>query len=196
MSVLVVVVAIIVIALAYLIVTYNGLVRARNAYRNGFAQIGVQLTRRHDLIPNLVETAKAYLAHERETLEAVIAARTRAAADLTAATKRPEDPHAIDELGKSENFLTQTLQRLFALSEAYPNLKANENMAQLAEEIASTENRVAFARQAFNDSVMTYNNRREVFPASLVSPAFGFMPAHPLEMADPEIAEVPRVAMA
>lgn len=195
MAILAVVVAIIVIALAYLIAIYNGLVRARNAYRNNFAQISVQLTRRHDLIPNLVETAKAYLAHERETLEAVVQARTRASAGLATAANRPEDPHAIAELGKSENFLTQTLQRLFALSEAYPDLKANQNMTQLSEEIASTENRVAFARQAFNDSVMTYNNHREVFPASVVSGAFGFVAAQPLEMTDPKITEAPRVSL-
>jgi LemA protein len=172
---------------------YNGLVRARNGYKNGFAQIDVQLTRRHDLIPNLVETAKAYMAHERGTLEAVVQARNVAVAARTAAAADPGDPTAMNQLASSEGALTGALGKLFALREAYPDLKANQNMMQLSEELTSTENRVAFARQAYNDSVMTYNNKREVFPASLLAGAFGFTAAAPLEAAAPETREAPRV---
>jgi len=165
---------------------YNGLVTARNGYKNAFAQIDVQLQRRHDLIPNLVETAKGYMKHERETLEAVIQARNSAQAGLNAAKANPGDPAAMQQLGASENVLTQTLGRLFALSEAYPDLKANQNMMQVSEELSSTENRVAFARQAFNDSVMGYNNRREVFPNNIVAGMFGFQQAALLEIEKPE----------
>lgn len=172
---------------------YNGLVRARNGYKNAFAQIDVQLTRRHDLIPNLVETAKAYLAHERGTLEAVIAARNSAITAQAAATANPGDPAAMGQLAASEGALTGALGRLFALSEAYPDLKANQNMMQLSEELTSTENRVAFARQAYNDAVLTYNNKREVFPAVVFAGMFGFTAAAPLEAAGPETREVPRV---
>ncbi|OBI49111.1 hypothetical protein A5707_01180 [Mycobacterium kyorinense] len=171
---------------------YNGLVRSRNAYKNAFAQIDVQLTRRHDLIPNLVETAKAYLAHERGTLEAVIQARNSAISAQAAATANPGDPNAMGKLAESEGALTGALGRLFALSESYPDLKANQNMMQLSEELTSTENRVAFARQAYNDSVLTYNNKREVFPAAIFAGMFGFAAAAPLE-AGPETREVPRV---
>jgi LemA protein len=173
--------------------TYNGLVRLRNGYKNAFAQIDVQLTRRHDLIPNLVETAKAYMAHERGTLEAVIQARNSAITARNAATANPGDPNAMSQLAASEGALTGALSKLFALSEAYPDLKANQNMMQLSEELTSTENRVAFARQAYNDSVMAYNNKREVFPASLFAGMFGFTAAAPLEAAGPEVREVPRV---
>jgi LemA protein len=172
---------------------YNGLVRARNGYKNAFAQIDVQLTRRHDLIPNLVETAKAYMAHERGTLEAVVQARNAAITAQTAAAANPGDPAAMGQLAASEGALTGALGRLFALREAYPDLKANQNMMQLSEELTSTENRVAFARQAYNDSVMTYNNKREVFPASLFAGAFGFTAAAPLEAATPEAREAPHV---
>ncbi|MFC4727690.1 LemA family protein [Coralloluteibacterium thermophilus] len=174
---------------------YNGLVTARNAYRNAFAQIDVQLRRRHDLIPNLVETAKAYMSHERETLEAVIAARNGAVAGLDRAKANPGDPAAMQQLAGAENALTQTLGRLFALSEAYPDLKANQNMMQLNEELTSTENRVAFARQAYNDSVMQYNNKREVFPSSVVAGAFNFAPAALLEIGADEahVREAPKV---
>ena len=166
---------VLVIAVVAIIVVgiYNGLVRARNAYQNAFAQVDVQLVRRHDLIPNLVETAKGYLKHERETLEAVTAARTAAVNAQTAATAAPGDPAAMQQLSGAENMLTQTLGRLFALAEAYPDLKASQNMAQLSEELTSTENRVAFARQAFNDAVMSYNNKREVFPSNLLAGMFG-----------------------
>ena len=191
MIALIVVVALVVI---YLIAVYNGLVRARNAYENAFAQIDVQLTRRHDLIPNLVETAKGYLKHERETLEAVIKARNAAVSGLAGAKASPGDPAAMQQLSSSENALTQTLGRLFALSESYPDLKANQNMMQLSEELTSTENRVAFARQAFNDSVMSYNNRCEVFPSSLVANSFGFEPAEPLQLEDPAAREAPKVS--
>ncbi len=161
---------------------YNGLVRARNAFRNAFAQIDVQLQRRFDLIPNLVETAKGYIRHERETLEAVIAARGAAMSGLAAAKANPGDPAAMAELANSQGLLNGALGRLMAVAEAYPDLKANQNMMQLSEELTSTENKVAFARQAFNDSAMAYNNRREVFPSSVVAGMFGFAPAALLEI--------------
>jgi len=177
----------------WLMSIYNRLVRARNAYKNAFAQIDVQLTRRHDLIPNLVEVAKGYMKHEREALEAVVAARSGAVNAQSAAAANPGDPAAMQQLGGAENMLTQTLGRLFALSEAYPDLKANQNMMQLSEELTSTENRVAFARQHFNDAVMDYNNRRETFPANLVAGMFGFQPAALFEVDEPEQREAPRV---
>jgi LemA protein len=177
----------------WLMSVYNGLVRARNAFRNAFAQIDVQLTRRHDLIPNLVEVAKGYMRHEREALEAVVAARTGAVDAQRTAAANPGEPGAMQELAGAENMLTQTLGRLFALSEAYPDLKANQNMMQLSEELTSTENRVAFARQHFNDAVMHYNNRRETFPANLVAGMFGFQPAALFEVDEPEQREAPRV---
>jgi LemA protein len=198
-KVVVTVVALIVILgiLAFLVFVafgmYNGLVRLRNGYKNAFAQIDVQLTRRHDLIPNLVETAKAYMAHERGTFEAVSQARNAAIAARQAATANPGDPQAMSQLSASEGALTGALGKLFAVSEAYPELKASQNMMQLSEELTSTENRVAFARQAYNDSVMAYNNKREVFPASLFAGMFGFTAAAPLEAAGPEVHEVPRV---
>jgi len=161
---------------------YNGLVTARNAFRNAFAQIDVQLQRRFDLIPNLVETAKGYIKHERETLEAVIAARSAAMSGLAAAKASPGDPAAMAELASSQGMLNGALGRLMAVAEAYPDLKANQNMMQLSEELTSTENKVAFARQAFNDSVMGYNNRREVFPSSVVAGMFQFAPAALLEI--------------
>jgi len=186
-------VLILVVIVGWLISIYNGLVRARNGYKNAFAQIDVQLTRRHDLIPNLVETAKGYIKHERETLEAVIAARTGAVTAQAAATANPGDPAAMQQLGGAENMLTQTLGRLFAVAEAYPDLKANQNMMQLSEELTSTENRVAFARQAYNDSVMGYNNKREVFPSSMVAGMFGFTPAALFETDDPAARQAPKV---
>ena len=173
---------------------YNGLVRARNGYRNAFAQIDVQLIRRHDLIPNLVETAKGYIKHERETLEAVVKARTAAVSAQAAAAGAPGEPGAMGQLSGAENVLTQALGRLFALAEAYPDLKANQNMMQLSEELTSTENRVAFARQAYNDTVMAYNNRREVFPSSLIARTFGFTPAALFEVDDPQQRQAPQVS--
>ena len=169
---------------------YNGLVTARNAYRNAFAQIDVQLQRRFDLIPNLVETAKGYIKHERETLEAVIAARGAAMSGLAAAKASPGDPSAMAELANSQGVLNGALGRLMAVAEAYPDLKANQNMMQLSEELTSTENKVAFARQAFNDSAMAYNNRREVFPSSVVAGMFQFAPAALLEIAADQQAAV------
>lgn len=174
---------------------YNALVTARNAYRNAFAQIDVQLQRRFDLIPNLVETAKGYLKHERETLEAVIAARSAAQAGLAAAKANPGDPEAMAMLAAGQGQLNGVLGRLLAVAEAYPDLKANQNMMQLSEELTTTENKVAFARQHYNDAVMSYNNRREVFPSSLVAGVFNFAPAALLEIpADrPEVRDAPKV---
>ena len=193
MSMLVLLVLIVVVGF-WAVGLYNGLVGSRNGYRNAFAQIDVQLTRRHDLIPNLVETAKGYMKHERETLEAVIAARNSAVSGLAAAKTNPGDPAAMQQLGSSETVLTQTLGRLFALSESYPDLKANQNMMQLSEELSSTENKVAFARQAYNDAVMSYNNKREMFPGSVVASMFQFQPAELLKIESEEKREVPKVA--
>jgi LemA protein len=178
----IVLLALVVVAVLWAVGAYNGLVTSRNAYKNAFAQIDVQLTRRHDLIPNLVEVAKGYIKHERETLEAVIAARTAAVSGLRAATANPGDPAAMQQLAGAENQLTGALGRLFAVAEAYPDLKANQNMMQLSEELTSTENKVAFARQGYNDSVMGYNNRREMFPSSIIANSFGFQPATLLEI--------------
>ena len=169
---------------------YNGLITARNAFKNAFAQIDVQLQRRFDLIPNLVETAKGYLSHERETFEAVTAARAGAMSGLAAAKANPGDPAAMAELGKSQGLLNGALGRLMVSVEAYPELKASQNMMQLSEELSSTENKVAFARQAFNDSVMTYNNKREVFPSSVVAGMFNFAEAALLEIPEDKQAEV------
>jgi LemA protein len=186
--------AVIAAVVVYVVSLYNGLVTSRNSYKNAFAQIDVQLTRRHDLIPNLVETAKAYLAHERETLEAVIKARNDAVNNLAAAKANPGSDNVMEQLAGSENQLTQSLGRLFALGEAYPELKANTTMMQLSEELTSTENRVAFARQAYNDAVMTYNNRREVFPGSFVANSFNFQQAAPLSIDNPSVRDVPKVS--
>jgi LemA protein len=165
---------------------YNNLVTLRNRFKNAFSQIDVQLKRRYDLIPNLVETAKAYLSHERGTLEAVISARNHAMAFEKLAADAPGDLHAMAGLAGAENVLSGSLGRLFALAESYPDLKANQNMMQLSEELSSTENRVAFARQAFNDAVTSYNTAREVFPAALIAGSFGFTAASLLEI---EVAE-------
>ena len=174
---------------------YNGLVTSRNGWKNAFAQIDVQLQRRFDLIPNLVETAKAYMGHERETLEAVIAARSAAQSGLAAAKAHPGDADAMAQLAASQGQLNGVLGRLLAVAEAYPDLKANQNMMQLTEELSSTENRVAFARQAYNDAVMAYNNKREVFPSSVVAGAFNFTPAALLDIpADKaQVREAPKV---
>ncbi len=169
----------VVVALAWAAL-YNGLVTRRNAFGNAFSQIDVQLKRRYDLIPNLVETAKAYLAHERGTLEAVVAARNAAAGAAARAASRPGDPQAMAGLSSAEGVLAGSLSRLLAVAEAYPDLKANQTMASLMEELSSTENRIGFARQAYNDAVMAYNNARETFPGLLV--AGGFPPAQPFEI--------------
>jgi LemA protein len=181
------------IAVLYFIGIYNRLVTLRNQFRNAFAQIDVQLKRRYDLIPNLVETAKAYLKHERETLEAVTAARNQAVDAARLAAAEPGNAQAMTGLSGAEGALTGALGRLFALVEAYPDLKANQNMMQLSEELTSTENRVAFARQAFNDSVMSYNNACEVFPGVIVAGAFGFVKATLLEIEATE-RTAPRVS--
>jgi LemA protein len=191
---LLVILALIVVVVLYFVGTYNGLVTARNAFKNAFAQIDVQLTRRYDLIPNLVETVKGYIKHERETLEAVIKARNTAVSGLKAAAANPADASAVAQLQGAEAQLGSALGRLFALSEAYPDLKANQNMMQLSEELTSTENKVAFARQAYNDAVMSYNNAREVFPSSIVAGMFNFAPAQMLEAAKPEAREAPKVS--
>jgi len=174
---------------------YNGLVGARNAYRNAFAQIDVQLNRRYDLIPNLVEVAKTYMAHERDTLEAVIRARSAAIAGLGAAKANPGDAGAMAQLAGAEGGLGAALGRLMMVSESYPDLKANQNMAQLTEELTSTENKVAFARQAYNDQVMNYNNRREMFPSSIIAGMFQFQQAALLEIGADEAhkREAPKV---
>ena len=189
-----IVLGIVVLLVMFVIGIYNGLVTARNGYKNAFAQIDVQLTRRHDLIPNLVETAKGYLAHERNTLEAVITARNAAVSGLKAAAANPGDAAAVQNLASTENALSGALGKLFALAEAYPDLKANRNMMQLSEELTTTENKVAFARQAFNDSVLGYNNRREVFPNSVIAGMFDFQAAQLLEIESPAKREVPKVS--
>lgn len=194
MTTLLVLIGLIVVLAIFVIGIYNGLITARNGYKNAFAQIDVQLTRRHDLIPNLVEVAKGYIKHERETLEAVISARSGAVNAQKAAAANPGDPNAMQQLSGAENMLTQTLGRLFALSEAYPDLKANQTMMQLSEELTSTENKVAFARQAFNDAVMGYNNRREVFPANFVAGMFNFQAAALLEIEAADMRQAPKVA--
>jgi LemA protein len=172
---------------------YNSLVTLRNRYRNAFSQIDVQLKRRNDLIPNLVEVAKGYMGHERETLEAVVQARNGAVSAQQRAASNPGDPSAMKSLSAAEGQLGGTLGRLFAVSEAYPDLKANQNMLALQEELTSTENKVAFARQSFNDTVMNYNTRRETFPAVLLSGALGFQPAQLFELESPGEREAPRV---
>jgi LemA protein len=189
-TVLIIIVGIVLFA----ITIYNRLVAGRNRYKNAFAQIDVQLTRRHDLIPNLVETAKGYIKHERETLEAVINARNVAVSGLKAAAADPTDPEAIRRLSEAEQGLSGALGRLFALSEAYPDLKANQNMMQLSEELTTTENKVAFARQAYNDAVMGYNTLRESFPNNFIAGWFAFKPAELLEIEDAAKREVPKVS--
>jgi LemA protein len=190
-----VVVAVLVLGALFAVGTYNGLVAKRNRYKNAYAQIDVQLKRRYDLIPNLVETAKGYLKHERETLEAVIAARNMAYGAAQSAAQNPGDPSAMKSLGSAEGALTAGLGKLLALSESYPDLKANTTMRDLSEELTSTENKVAFARQAYNDSVTEYNNAREVFPAVMFAGSFGFGSAALLEViAAPQERAAPKVS--
>ncbi|HTT02115.1 MAG TPA: LemA family protein [Steroidobacteraceae bacterium] len=193
MGLIIALVIILVLAL-FFAATYNRLVVARNAFKNAFAQIDVQLTRRYDLIPNLVEVAKGYLKHERETLEAVTQARNVAYAGLKTAASDPGNAAAVQQLSGADAQLGGALGRLLAVAEAYPDLKANQTMMQLSEELTSTENKVAFARQAYNDAVMGYNNRREIFPSSLIAGMFAFQPAQPLEIAKPEAREAPKVS--
>ena len=186
---------IIVVAVVFWAVAiYNGLVALRNRFKNAFAQIDVQLKRRYDLIPNLVEVAKGYIKHERETLEAVIKARNVAVGAATAANASPGNPAAMQALGQAEGALTGVLGRMFALAESYPDLKANTNMLALQEELSSTENKVSFARQAFNDSVMSYNTKRESFPDNIFAGMFGFGAAELLQATEsPEERKAPQV---
>ena len=186
--------AIIVAVVLYAIGIYNALVNLRNRVKNSFAQIDVQLTRRYDLIPNLIEAVKGYMKHERETLDAVISARNSAVSNLEAAKADPSNADAIKKLGAAEGLLGGALGRLFALSEAYPDLKANQNMMQFQEELASTENKVAFSRQAFNDAVLSYNNKAENFPNNVIAGMFRFELASFLEIQSEEKREVPEVA--
>ncbi len=182
--------------IGWLIAIYNKLVQLKEQFKNAFAQIEVQLKRRHDLIPNLVEVAKGYMSHERETLEAVIAARNQAVTGLNTAAANPGDPSAMQNLGAAEGALTGAMGRLMAVMEAYPDLKANDQMMKLQEEITSTENKVAFARQAFNDAVTRYNIAKKNFPAVVVAPLFGHgEDASLLEFEDSaKIQDAPKVA--
>ncbi len=194
MSVGLVLLVLIVLGIVFLVAIYNRLITLRNRYKNAFAQIDVQLKRRYDLIPNLVETAKGYIKHERETLEAVITARNQAVAAANAAGLNPGDPGAMQNLSGAEAALTGVLGRLFALAEAYPDLKANQTMQQLMEELTSTENKVAFARQSYNDAVMAYNTGREKFPNVLVASTMGFREAQLFEIESPEEREAVKVS--
>jgi LemA protein len=166
-------IGVIVAVIIYIIAVYNRLIALKNRFKNGFAQIDVQLQRRHDLIPDLVETAKAYMSHEKDTLTQVIEARNQAVSAKKAAAEHPDDGGAVSNLGKAESLLSGSLANFFALSENYPDLKANDTMAQLMEELSSTENRIGFARQAFNDAVMNYNTYREQFPQNFIGGLFG-----------------------
>jgi LemA protein len=185
--------AIVVILGLWVVGIYNSLVALRNRFKNAFAQIDVQLKRRYDLIPNLVETAKGYLKHERETLEAVIKARNIAYAASQSAAANPADANAMKNLGAAETGLAGALSRLMVVSEQYPDLKANQNMMQLTEELTSTENKIAFARQAYNDSVMSYNTTRETFPNVIFAGMFGFLPAELFKVEDPTERNAPKV---
>lgn len=192
---LIIAIAVLVLLAVWIAGIYNRLVGLRNRFKNAFAQIDVQLKRRYDLIPNLVETVKGYMKFERETLEAVIQARNQASAAAARAAANPADGAAIQGLAGAEAALTGSLGRLFALAESYPDLKANQNMLQLQEELTSTENKVAFARQAYNDAVMSYNTGREVFPAVLFAGFFGFAPAQLLELENPAVErQAPKVS--
>lgn len=188
-----VILLIVIILVMWLVGMYNRLVSLRNRFKNAFAQIDVQLKRRYDLIPNLVETAKGYMNHERETLEAVIEARNQAQKIEAQVAENPADPNAVRSLVGAEGALTGAMGRLFAVMEAYPDLKANQNMLALQEELTSTENKVAFARQAFNDAVMTYKNARESFPSSIVAGMFNFEDAAFFEIEETEQREAPKV---
>lgn len=181
MTGLIVLIVVVLVVLFWAVGAYNRLVSLQNQVRNAFSQIDVQLKRRYDLIPNLVETARGYMKHERETLEAVIAARNQAVNANARAASDPSDTGAMRQMASAEGMLSATLGKMFALSESYPELKANENMMQLTEELTSTENRIAFARQAYNDGVMQYNTSREQFPGSIIAGMFAFKAAELLQ---------------
>ena len=189
---LIVLLVIVVLAVVFVIAQYNGLVKFRNRYKNAFSQIDVQLKRRHDLIPNLLETAKAYMKHEKETLEAVISARTAATSAQSQAN--PTDAASMAKLSQAEGQLGGVLGRLFAVSESYPELRSNQNMMQLSEELSSTENKISFSRQAYNDSVMHYNNKIEMFPSSILAGMFNFGPATGFEVSDDQERENVKVS--
>jgi LemA protein len=198
MSALLIILGVFIILLFLIVVFfisgYNKLVTLRNRFKNAYAQIDVQLKRRYDLIPNLVETAKGYIKHERETLEAVTKARNIAYAASQAAAANPGDSSAVKNLVSAESGLTGTLSRLMMVSESYPDLKANQNMMQLTEELTSTENKISFARQAYNDSVMVYNTDREVFPSNMIAGMFNFGPAELFVIDKPEQKDAPKVS--
>jgi LemA protein len=194
MAVLIVLLLLAAIIVFFVIGQYNGLVGLRNRYTNAYAQIDVQLKRRYDLIPNLVETVKGYMKHERDTLEAVIAARNSALKVGEKASANPGDANTMREMAATDAALNTSLGRLFALSEAYPDLKASRNMESLQEELASTENKVAFARQGYNDAVMRYNTARESFPASILAGMFRFEPAAAWVLDEPAQREAPKVS--
>lgn len=194
MNITIVLVAIVFVLIIWIISIYNRLISLRNRYKNAYAQIDVQLKRRYDLIPNLVETVKTYMSHERETLEAVIDARNKASNAGIEAAENPGDSGAISSLIGAESVLNGTMGRLFALAESYPDLKANENMMQLTEELSSTENKVAFSRQAYNDAVMTYNTACETFPGMLFTTRFGFYQACLFEIEDVEERVAPKIS--
>ncbi|HCP46016.1 MAG TPA: hypothetical protein DIU15_08250 [Deltaproteobacteria bacterium] len=179
---------------AFVVGIYNRLIRLKNRYENAFAQIDVQLKRRYDLIPNLVETVKGYMAHEKDTLDAVISARSAAMSAGAAASAKPGDPSAMGALSGAEGMLGAALGRLFALSEAYPDLKANQNVLSLQEELGSTENRIAFARQAYNDGVTAYNTAREIFPNNIIAGMFSFEDAALFEVSDEAEKQAPAVS--
>lgn len=179
---------------AIVVNSYNDLVKLRNRYKNAYAQIDIQLKRRYDLIPNLVETAKGYMKHERETLEAVIAARNSAISASSRASQNPGDPQAMQQLENAEAVLAGALGRIQVLSESYPELKADQTMSRVMEELSSTENRIAFARQSYNDSVTLYNTKLEAFPSNIVANSFNFVVAALLQEATPEMRTAPRVS--
>ncbi|HNL37323.1 MAG TPA: LemA family protein [Agitococcus sp.] len=186
--------AILIIAIVYAVSVYNGLISLRNQFKNAFAQIDVQLQRRYELIPNLVEAVKAYLSHEKDTLTQVINARNQAMTAEQMAAKNSDNQYAINQLGEAEGVLNQALGKLMVLSEAYPDIKANSTIQNLMEELKSTENRVGFARQAFNDAVMVYNTEREKFPNNLVANMTGFQQATLLKVSNPEAKEPVRIS--
>ncbi|MEH2339645.1 LemA family protein [Nostoc sp.] len=194
MGLLIFSVVLVTIVAVIIINSYNDLVNYRNRYKNAYSQIDVQLQRRYDLIPNLVETAKGYMKHERETLEAVITARNSAMNASSRAVQKPGDPQAMQQLANAEGALTSALSRLMVLSESYPEFKADRAMSQVMEELSATENRIAFARQAFNDTVTLYNTKSESFPTNLVANTFNFIAAELLPEATPEMKTTPRVS--